>query len=196
MSIRNSAKVDPGNHRRMLPMGDHNRSPPGSAQFAWAIRLAIGMLILPKTPRFLITRGHNAQAARSLSRLRRLDVDDPVLAEELYAKEQRAWKSKDFAPTVSFMDAQGLDGRDARKSTLADLESAAGRRTSDSARTFGACDQREKLASSISWLRIPATALLGLRQCETRGRVASGSRETCPCDGILTTACKMVQRAR
>jgi MFS transporter, SP family, sugar:H+ symporter len=41
------------------------------------------MLILPETPRFLIKRGKHEQAARSLSRLRRLDVNHPALVEEL-----------------------------------------------------------------------------------------------------------------
>ncbi len=41
------------------------------------------MLILPETPRFNIKRGHNEAAAKSLSRLRRLDVDHPALVEEL-----------------------------------------------------------------------------------------------------------------
>ena len=46
--------------------------------------------------------------------------------DELYAKESRAWRSKHFVPTISFVDVQGLDLTDARKRTLADLESVAG----------------------------------------------------------------------
>ena len=42
-----------------------------------------GMLILPETPRFLIKKGHHDKAAKSLSRLRRLDIDHPALVEEL-----------------------------------------------------------------------------------------------------------------
>lgn len=41
------------------------------------------MLILPETPRYLIKTGQPEKAARSLSRLRRLDVDHPGLIEEL-----------------------------------------------------------------------------------------------------------------
>src|SRR6201986_2793019 len=41
------------------------------------------MLILPETPRYLIKRGRHDKAAKSLSRLRRLPVDRPVLLEEL-----------------------------------------------------------------------------------------------------------------
>ena len=56
---------------------------PVAVQFAWAIIMVVGMLILPETPRFLIRKGNNEGAARSLSRLRRLDVNHPALAEEL-----------------------------------------------------------------------------------------------------------------
>lgn len=56
---------------------------PVAVQFAWAIILVIGMLILPETPRYLIKRGRGEKAAKSLSRLRRLDVTHPALVEEL-----------------------------------------------------------------------------------------------------------------
>lgn len=56
---------------------------PVAVQFAWAIILIVGMLILPETPRFHVRKGHNEKAAKSLSRLRRLDVDHPALVEEL-----------------------------------------------------------------------------------------------------------------
>ena len=56
---------------------------PIAVQFAWAIVLVGGMLILPETPRFLVKQGKHEQAAKSLSRLRRLPVDHPALVEEL-----------------------------------------------------------------------------------------------------------------
>lgn len=56
---------------------------PIAVQFAWAIILIVGMVLLPETPRYLIKRGYNDRAAKSLSRLRRLDVDHPALIEEL-----------------------------------------------------------------------------------------------------------------
>lgn len=56
---------------------------PIAIQFAWAIILVVGMLILPETPRFLVRQGKPEKAAKSLSRLRRLDVDHPALVEEL-----------------------------------------------------------------------------------------------------------------
>ena len=42
-----------------------------------------GMLVLPETPRYLIKRNKPEKAARSLGRLRRLDVDHPAIIEEL-----------------------------------------------------------------------------------------------------------------
>jgi sugar porter (SP) family MFS transporter len=56
---------------------------PIAVQFAWAIIIFIGMLFLPETPRYLIKQGQPEQAALSLSRLRRLDIDHPTLIEEL-----------------------------------------------------------------------------------------------------------------
>lgn len=56
---------------------------PIAVQFAWALVLFTGMVILPETPRFCIKQGNNAKAARSLSRLRQLDVDHPAVVEEL-----------------------------------------------------------------------------------------------------------------
>ncbi|KIY02091.1 uncharacterized protein Z520_02229 [Fonsecaea multimorphosa CBS 102226] len=56
---------------------------PVAVQFAWAIILVSGMLILPETPRFLIKRGNGEKAAKSLARLRRLPVDHPAIVEEL-----------------------------------------------------------------------------------------------------------------
>lgn len=56
---------------------------PVGIQFAWAFIIVVGMLILPETPRFCIKKGQPEKAARSLSRLRRLDVDHPALVEEL-----------------------------------------------------------------------------------------------------------------
>lgn len=56
---------------------------PVAVQFVFSIILVVGMLILPETPRYLIKKGNNAAAAKSLSRLRRLPIDHPALVEEL-----------------------------------------------------------------------------------------------------------------
>ncbi|KAL2870378.1 sugar porter family MFS transporter [Aspergillus lucknowensis] len=56
---------------------------PIAVQFAWAIILVIGMIILPETPRFLIKQDNHEAATKALARLRRLDVNNPALVEEL-----------------------------------------------------------------------------------------------------------------
>lgn len=67
----------------------HDRDDTGSyripiaVQFAWAIILVVGMLILPETPRYLIKRDNHEGAVKSLAKLRRLPGDDPALLEEL-----------------------------------------------------------------------------------------------------------------
>jgi hypothetical protein len=67
----------------------HDRNDTGSyripiaVQFAWAIVLISGMLILPETPRYLIKSDRPEKAARALSRLRRLPADHPAIQDEL-----------------------------------------------------------------------------------------------------------------
>lgn len=56
---------------------------PIAVQFAWALILITGMLILPETPRYLIKTGRPEKAARSLARLRRLPIDHTAIADEL-----------------------------------------------------------------------------------------------------------------
>ncbi|KAM3419522.1 hypothetical protein BST61_g2865 [Cercospora zeina] len=56
---------------------------PIAVQFAWAIILVSGLIILPETPRMWIKRGDSERAAKSLATLRRLDVNDPVIIDEL-----------------------------------------------------------------------------------------------------------------
>jgi sugar porter (SP) family MFS transporter len=56
---------------------------PIGLQLTWAVVLALGLLVLPETPRYLIKRGCKDAAALSLSRLRRLDITHPALIEEL-----------------------------------------------------------------------------------------------------------------
>jgi SP family sugar:H+ symporter-like MFS transporter len=56
---------------------------PIAVQFAWALILFVGCIFLPETPRYLIKKGRPDQAAISLSKLRKLDVEHPALLEEL-----------------------------------------------------------------------------------------------------------------
>lgn len=65
-----------------LPSAAAYRIPIG-LQLTWALVLALGLLILPETPRYLVKRGLKDAAALSLSRLRRLDITHPALIEEL-----------------------------------------------------------------------------------------------------------------
>jgi len=56
---------------------------PIAIQFAWALILFTGLVILPETPRFYIKKGKHEKAARALSKLRRLDIDHPSIEAEL-----------------------------------------------------------------------------------------------------------------
>ncbi|CAI7664108.1 Major facilitator-type transporter ecdD [Penicillium manginii] len=56
---------------------------PVAVQFAWAIILVGGMIVLPETPRFLIKQDKHEEAAKALARLRRVDVNDSAVIEEL-----------------------------------------------------------------------------------------------------------------
>ncbi|TBU27241.1 MFS monosaccharide transporter [Dichomitus squalens] len=56
---------------------------PISIQFVWAFILFVGMFWLPETPRWLIKQGRRDDAARSLSRLTQLPIDDPEVQLEL-----------------------------------------------------------------------------------------------------------------
>ncbi|KZT27740.1 MFS monosaccharide transporter [Neolentinus lepideus HHB14362 ss-1] len=56
---------------------------PISMQFIFASVLAVGMVFLPESPRWLIKRGRDADAAKSLSRLTALDINDPEVETEL-----------------------------------------------------------------------------------------------------------------
>ncbi|CRG83246.1 putative glucose transporter rco-3 [Talaromyces islandicus] len=56
---------------------------PVAVQFAWALILIIGMLILPDTPRFMIKQDNYEGAARALGKLRRLPIDHVSVQEEL-----------------------------------------------------------------------------------------------------------------
>ena len=56
---------------------------PIAVQFAWALILFGGLMVLPETPRFYIKKGKHERAARALSKLRRLPIDHPSVEAEL-----------------------------------------------------------------------------------------------------------------
>lgn len=75
-----AAVVDNATHERQ-DTGSYRI--PIAVQFAWALILIFGMLLLPETPRFLIRRGQHDKAAASLARIRRLQPDHSSIVEEL-----------------------------------------------------------------------------------------------------------------
>ena len=56
---------------------------PIAVQFAWAIIMFVGCAFIPETPRWFIKKGRPEKAAKSLSKLRKLDIEHPALVEEL-----------------------------------------------------------------------------------------------------------------
>nr|ANC28056.1 major facilitator superfamily [Polyporus umbellatus] len=74
-AIFNNATKDRQNHSAwQIPI---------SIQFIWAFVLCVGMTYLPESPRWLVKRGREADAAHALSRLTSLPADDPELRQEL-----------------------------------------------------------------------------------------------------------------
>ncbi len=62
--------------------------------------------------------------------------------DELYGKESKAWNSMNFVPAVNFTDLKAVEGADARRNTLADLEVAAIRRKSEAVHTEDVMDEK------------------------------------------------------
>ncbi|KAG8926096.1 hypothetical protein FRC03_009544 [Tulasnella sp. 419] len=56
---------------------------PTGVQFIWAAILAAGMFVLPESPRYLIKRGREEDAAKALARLLSASPHDPEVAAEL-----------------------------------------------------------------------------------------------------------------
>jgi MFS transporter, SP family, sugar:H+ symporter len=56
---------------------------PIAIQFVWAFILSLGMFFLPESPRWLIKKGRDADAAVSLARLTGSSPDDQLVAQDL-----------------------------------------------------------------------------------------------------------------
>ncbi|CAI5760363.1 unnamed protein product [Candida verbasci] len=55
---------------------------PIAIQFAWALILGIGMIFLPETPRFWVSKGNETKARESLKTIRNIPIDHPDLIDE------------------------------------------------------------------------------------------------------------------
>ncbi|KAK5796521.1 hypothetical protein VI817_005806 [Penicillium citrinum] len=84
---------------------------PLAIQFAWALILAGGLLFLPETPRFLIKKGKDDQALKSLVFLRRLQPDDPDIVAELEELKGN-WEYEQSLGSSSYMECfKGTTGK-------------------------------------------------------------------------------------
>lgn len=93
----------------LVNYGTQNRNDSGSyriplgIQFAWSIILCGGLFFLPETPRFLVKKGKDAQAMRSLVTLRRLPIDHPALISE-FEEIQGNWEYERSLGKASYID--------------------------------------------------------------------------------------------
>ncbi|KAH7239509.1 hypothetical protein BKA59DRAFT_495872 [Fusarium tricinctum] len=76
---------------------------PVAVQFAWSLVLFFGMLVLPKTPRFLIKKDQPEKAACALGRIRRLPSDHPAVEAKL-AEIQASHDHKKSLGETSWLD--------------------------------------------------------------------------------------------
>lgn len=56
---------------------------PIAVQFLWAIILAVGLFILPESPRYFVNRGKLEAAAKALSRVRGQPIESDYIQDEL-----------------------------------------------------------------------------------------------------------------
>jgi SP family sugar:H+ symporter-like MFS transporter len=72
--INNATKDRPDHSSYRIPI---------AVQFVWAVILSVGMTFLPESPRFLVKKGKDEQAAISLGRLLSAPSNDPEVETEL-----------------------------------------------------------------------------------------------------------------
>ncbi|KAH7585726.1 Major facilitator superfamily (MFS) profile [Nakaseomyces glabratus] len=76
---------------------------PIGLQYVWSVVLGVGMVFLPESPRYYIMKDEIEEAARSLSFLRGISLEDPRLLEELVEIKANYDYESSFGP-VSIWD--------------------------------------------------------------------------------------------
>lgn len=77
---------------------------PIAIQFLWAIILAVGLFILPESPRFYVKKGKLEQAARSLARVRGQPIDSGYIKDELAEIIANHEYEKKVVPQTSYIE--------------------------------------------------------------------------------------------
>ncbi|EIW53905.1 AmMst-1 [Trametes versicolor FP-101664 SS1] len=96
--VNNATKDRPDHSAWQIPI---------SVQLVWAFVLFVGMIWLPETPRWLVKQDRREDAAKSMSRLRSLPVNDPVVQSELEEiaaalEEEREMDQSSYADCFRF----------------------------------------------------------------------------------------------
>ena len=77
---------------------------PIAIQFLWAIILAVGLFVLPESPRFYVKKGKLEQAARSLARVRGQPIDSGYIQDELAEIIANHEYEKKVVPQTSYLE--------------------------------------------------------------------------------------------
>ncbi|POW22774.1 hypothetical protein PSHT_00901 [Puccinia striiformis] len=93
---------------------------PIGIQFVWAAILVIGLTVLPESPRYLLLKGNEEEAWKSLSRLYSAPYDDPDVQAEFSEIMASLEKERSFGKT-SLLDCFKTDKRKNLQRTLTGL---------------------------------------------------------------------------
>jgi len=78
---------------------------PIAIQFAWALILGGGLMLLPDSPRYFVKRGHLEKAGHALQRLRGQPVDSDYIQNELAEIVANDEYERSMIPTTSFISS-------------------------------------------------------------------------------------------